>query len=226
MYDLNDFCNIIFRLRRERGWTQAELACRLGISPQSVSKWECGIGFPDVTLFPVIAETLFVPIGILFGENLRTEERTDMENKERENKERENSEITDAGFGRTEEFEVCGRIHVKCGNVCRVEFIEESGEKGYVYAAGDPVFLRYFSLEQTGGTDGSGELTIAIKNPAGSAFHWTSYDRQGFEGENYVRVFTGSPHTDVCVTNYLDLHVVSGTNPQGNYEAAFCTDID
>ena len=56
MYHLNQFCNIITTLRRKRGWTQTMLADMIGIAPQSVSKWECGVGYPDVTLFPVIAD--------------------------------------------------------------------------------------------------------------------------------------------------------------------------
>lgn len=68
MYGLDNFCNTLLRLRKERGWTQTELAERIGIAPQSVSKWECAIGYPDVTLFPVIAEVFSVPIGVLFGE--------------------------------------------------------------------------------------------------------------------------------------------------------------
>ncbi len=68
MYQLNQFCNIISTLRKERGWTQTALAEKLGIAPQSISKWECGVGYPDVTLFPVIAELFDVPIGVLFGQ--------------------------------------------------------------------------------------------------------------------------------------------------------------
>ena len=45
MYHLNKFCNIIFELRKERGWTQGMLAEKLCISPQCISKWECGIGY-------------------------------------------------------------------------------------------------------------------------------------------------------------------------------------
>lgn len=56
MYNINNFCNIIADLRKERGWTQNMLAEKLDISPQSISKWECGVGLPDVTMFPVIAE--------------------------------------------------------------------------------------------------------------------------------------------------------------------------
>lgn len=43
MYQLNKFCNIIFELRKECGWTQTMLAEKLNIAPQSISKWECGV---------------------------------------------------------------------------------------------------------------------------------------------------------------------------------------
>ena len=43
VYHLNQFCNIITSLRKERGWTQTSLADMIGIAPQSVSKWECGV---------------------------------------------------------------------------------------------------------------------------------------------------------------------------------------
>ena len=32
MYHLNKFCNIIFELRKEHGWTQTMLAEKLGIA--------------------------------------------------------------------------------------------------------------------------------------------------------------------------------------------------
>ena len=42
-------------LRLEKNITQDALAGHLGITPQSVSKWERGEGFPDITLLPKIA---------------------------------------------------------------------------------------------------------------------------------------------------------------------------
>lgn len=42
MYNLNQFCNIIASLRKKKGWTQTVFAGKLGISPQSISKWERG----------------------------------------------------------------------------------------------------------------------------------------------------------------------------------------
>ena len=68
VYKFENFCNMLLKLRKERGWTQTELAERIGISPQSVSKWERAIGYPDVSLFPTIAEIFGVPIGVLFGD--------------------------------------------------------------------------------------------------------------------------------------------------------------
>ena len=38
----------IYQLRRRFGWSQEELAEKLGVSRQSVSKWESGASQPDV----------------------------------------------------------------------------------------------------------------------------------------------------------------------------------
>ena len=213
LYNLNEFCNIISQLRRRKGWTQAELAERLDISPQSVSKWECGIGFPDVTLFPVIAEILSVPIGVLFGEKIEAKEGINMEN-------RPDNQYGQCKKEYMEEFEKCRAISVRCGNVCRVEVISGISEKGHVHVVGDPVFLHYFSLEYATGQKEADGLLINIKNPTCSSSHWNSYDRQGYTGENFVQIFTGGSDNEVnvAVYNYLDLHCVSGTNARGNFE--------
>lgn len=42
-------------LRQQKNVTQEALANHLGITPQSVGKWERGEGFPDITLLPKIA---------------------------------------------------------------------------------------------------------------------------------------------------------------------------
>ncbi len=57
--------NIILRLRRQNGWTQFAVAEMLGVSAKTVSKWESGHGFPDVTLFPKISELFGVSIDYL-----------------------------------------------------------------------------------------------------------------------------------------------------------------
>ena len=46
----------IQRLRRENGLTQRAVAESLGVSFQTVSKWERGTCFPDITLLPALAD--------------------------------------------------------------------------------------------------------------------------------------------------------------------------
>ena len=54
-------------LRRKKDITQEELANRFGISPQAVSKWERGEGFPDITLLPELAQYFDITIDELMG---------------------------------------------------------------------------------------------------------------------------------------------------------------
>lgn len=56
-------------LRREKGLKQEELAERLGISPQAVSKWENDLNCPDIGLLPQLAQTLGVTIDHLLTGN-------------------------------------------------------------------------------------------------------------------------------------------------------------
>lgn len=44
MYEFGEF---LYQLRKEKGWTQAELADRLGVTNKAVSKWETGESFPE-----------------------------------------------------------------------------------------------------------------------------------------------------------------------------------
>lgn len=60
----------ISNLRKEKGITQEDLAERLGVTPQAVSKWENDISYPDITLLPRLAEILGVTVDeLLSGEN-------------------------------------------------------------------------------------------------------------------------------------------------------------
>ena len=56
----------IRRLRNDRGLTQEALAAALNVSPQTVSKWECGNSVPDVQMLPEIAVYFGVTIDQLF----------------------------------------------------------------------------------------------------------------------------------------------------------------
>ena len=56
----------IKQLRYKSGLTQEQLASRLGISAQSVSKWETSVTMPDITLLPLLAGEFGVTIDELF----------------------------------------------------------------------------------------------------------------------------------------------------------------
>ena len=53
--------------RLEKGLTQEQLAQAIQISPQSVSKWERGDGYPDITLLPAIASFYGISVDSLLG---------------------------------------------------------------------------------------------------------------------------------------------------------------
>lgn len=61
---------LIRRLRQERGLTQRELAAALSLSPKTVSKWERGQGYPDVSLLESLSGALQVNIPALLSGDL------------------------------------------------------------------------------------------------------------------------------------------------------------
>ena len=54
-------------LRREKEWTQEELAEKLGVSAQAVSKWENDVSCPDIMLLPEISKLFGVTVDALLG---------------------------------------------------------------------------------------------------------------------------------------------------------------
>ena len=60
----------LLTLRKEKNWTQDEVAEKLGVSAQAVSKWETGASCPDISLLPVISDLY----GVLVDDLLRDEE--------------------------------------------------------------------------------------------------------------------------------------------------------
>ena len=66
----------IKELRLKRGLTQEKLAELLGITHKAVSKWECGLTLPDISMIVPLASVLEVSTDTLFGlsENDETED--------------------------------------------------------------------------------------------------------------------------------------------------------
>ena len=60
-------------IRKQRGMTQEELAARLNVVRQTVSKWEKGLSVPDAELLKKLAEILETDVSSLLGAKINTE---------------------------------------------------------------------------------------------------------------------------------------------------------
>lgn len=65
---------LIYILRKEKNMTQKQLADALYLSDRTISKWERGIGCPDITLLPHLAALLEIPIENLLTGELQKED--------------------------------------------------------------------------------------------------------------------------------------------------------
>jgi len=63
-------------LRRGKNLTQEDAAELLGVSPQSVSKWERGETLPDITLLPSLANLYQVSVDFLLGMDKLNQQQT------------------------------------------------------------------------------------------------------------------------------------------------------
>lgn len=63
----------IAALRKEKGMTQDDIAEKLNVSPQAVSKWENDISYPDIMLLPKIAQLLDTTVDDLLSSEPKKE---------------------------------------------------------------------------------------------------------------------------------------------------------
>ena len=64
---MNKIGNFIKKLRKEKGMTQSQLAEKLNISFQSVSKWETGETLPDTNILLSLCDVLDTTVDILLN---------------------------------------------------------------------------------------------------------------------------------------------------------------
>ena len=57
-------------IRKSKGLSQEELAIKLNVVRQTISKWEQGLSVPDSELLVSLSEALDTPVSMLLGENV------------------------------------------------------------------------------------------------------------------------------------------------------------
>ena len=65
-------------IRKSKGLSQQELAVKLNVVRQTVSKWEQGLSVPDSDMLISISEALETPVSTLLGENVIVSEVDDL----------------------------------------------------------------------------------------------------------------------------------------------------
>lgn len=66
---------LIYKLRKEQNMTQLQLAQQMNISDKTVSKWERGLGCPEVSLLPELSKLFGVDLEKLLSGQLETNAR-------------------------------------------------------------------------------------------------------------------------------------------------------
>ena len=64
----------IKKIRKEKGLSQEELAVKLNVVRQTISKWEKGLSVPDADLLISLSEILETPVSILLGKDIEAKE--------------------------------------------------------------------------------------------------------------------------------------------------------
>lgn len=65
-------------IRRSKGLSQQELAVKLNVVRQTISKWEQGLSVPDSDMLLSLSEVLETPVSTLLGENISESEVDDL----------------------------------------------------------------------------------------------------------------------------------------------------
>ena len=63
------------QLRKEKGYTQEKIAEVLGVTGQTISRWELGMCYPDIELLPSIANYFGVTVDILLSNDNHSKEK-------------------------------------------------------------------------------------------------------------------------------------------------------
>jgi len=70
---MDTITNTITKLRKEKNWSQSDLANQSGVSREMISKYERGIAIPSVDAAKKIADAFEVSLDFLVGEGLNAQ---------------------------------------------------------------------------------------------------------------------------------------------------------
>ena len=65
-------------IRKSKGLSQEELAVKLNVVRQTISKWEQGLSVPDANMLISLSEALDTPVSVLLGEIVEQTEQNDL----------------------------------------------------------------------------------------------------------------------------------------------------
>ena len=68
----------IKEIRKSKGLSQEELAVKLNVVRQTISKWEQGLSVPDSNMLIALSEALDTPVSVLLGEIVEQTEVNDL----------------------------------------------------------------------------------------------------------------------------------------------------
>lgn len=155
--DLSKVGQLIYDLRREKGLTQKQLADQMNLSDKTISKWERGLGCPDVSLLGELSRILGVHIEQILAGDLAPKD-------------------PDGGNMKRIRFFVCPQ----CGNILTATSAAEISccgrrlEPLMPQAAGDDHAVRLEEVDD--------EYFVSIDHPMTKDHYlsfaaWVSYDR-------------------------------------------------
>lgn len=118
------FCEKLAELRRENGYSQEQLALRLNVSRQAVSRWEAGVSMPELSKILQLSEIFMVTTDYLLKETVTERQPTGNTVKE--------------GFGEFSETQA--RILEKLDQLDKMEKSENTEVKEYEYISPGKLF--------------------------------------------------------------------------------------
>ena len=59
--------DVIYENRKKKQLTQEQLADQLNVSNKTISKWERGLGYPDILILPTLAKVLDISVNELLS---------------------------------------------------------------------------------------------------------------------------------------------------------------